>query len=225
MLERFKILYAEDEDFIRENVVEALEFMSGNVTAVENGKLAYEEYAKIHPDIVIADIEMPGLNGLQLAEKIRKNNDKTTQIIITTAYTNTEYFLKAVELNLVKYLLKPISLIDLKQALQKCIAQIDSSVNILKYFSDDTCYDTKNHKLMSTCEEIKLDYHERAFLELLLKSSHRVVSYQEMENTIWENGMSSAAVRSLVRNLRQKLPDGTIENISKIGYKIILKES
>ncbi len=222
MFKDLNILYAEDEDFIRENVVEALEFMSINVTAVTNGEEAYEEYLKIKPDIIIADIEMPKMDGLELAQKIRKI-DNDTQIVIATAYTNTEYFVKAVELNLVKYLLKPITLIDLKETLLICLNNIKGSKNI-KYFNENDFYDFKEQNLIVDGLEKKLDFHERQFLELLLKYSNHMVSYEQIEVTIWEEGMSSAALRSFVRNLRQKLPKDVIVNISKTGYKILVKE-
>lgn len=223
MFKDLNVLYAEDEDFIRENVVEALEFMSINVTAVSNGAEAYKQYLKNKPDIIIVDIEMPYLNGLELAEKIRKE-DKDTQIIIATAYTNTEYFLKAVELNLVKYLLKPISLMDLKDSLVICKEYLDvRNEKLNKYFNDEDYYNLTQRRLYVNSKIVRLDYHEREFLELLLRNSSRAVTYSEMEKQVWDNNMSSAAVRSLVRNLRKKLPLKAIENISKIGYKIVLQ--
>lgn len=161
MFEDMNILYAEDEDFIRENVVEALEFMSINVTAVSNGEDAYAEYLKNKPDLILADIEMPLMNGLELAQKIRET-DNQIQIVIATAYTNTEYFLKAVELNLLKYLLKPITLIDLKNTLSLCAKNLNGSSNI-KRFNENDYYDLKNHKLFVEAEEKRLDYHERLF--------------------------------------------------------------
>ena len=165
---------------------------------------------------------MPILNGLDLIEKIRKK-DKETQIIIASALTNTEYFLKAVELNLVKYLLKPVSLVEIKKVLATCVENLEyRSEKLNKYFNGKDYYNLKERRLYVNDEFTKLDYHEREFLELLLRNHHRVVTYAEMEKQIWKKKMSSAAVRSLVRNLRKKLPACVIENISKIGYKVII---
>lgn len=160
LLKNIKILYAEDESFIRENMVELLEFFSANVIAVENGNEAYELYQKEKPDIVIADIEMEGINGLELAERIRKS-DKKVQIIITTAYTNTEYLLKAVELNIVKYLLKPIPLIEIEKVLNTCMENILRLDNPRKYLNETDYYDTKTKELIVNGEEVDLDYHEK----------------------------------------------------------------
>ena len=223
MLKDIKILYAEDEEFIRENMVESLEFFSANVIAVSDGDTAYEVYHKEKPDIVIADIEMPGMNGLVLAENIRKK-DKNVQIIITTAYTNTQYLLKAVELNLIKYLTKPVRLIDLEKALNTCIENLRALDNPIKYFNDEDYYEVKSKKLIVDGKEVYLDYQEQKFFTLLIKNPGRAVGYEEMENAIWRNGMSESAVRSLVFNLRKKLPTGVIKNVPKTGYKIVIKE-
>lgn len=224
MLKDIHVLYAEDEEFIKDNVTEALRFMEMKVTAVSNGKEAYNAYLKSKPDIIIADIEMPYLNGLELAEKIRQE-DTQTQIIIATAYTNTEYFLKAVELNLVKYLLKPISLMDLKNALMLCVKNLEIQYENRNHcFNDKDYYNLKQRCLYVNGKVQRLDYHEREFLELLLKNHDRVVTYEQMEKQVWEDNMSSAAVRSLVRNLRKKLPLNVIENVSKIGYKIMIQD-
>lgn len=223
MFRSLNVLYAEKEDFIRKSTVEALQFMSMNVTAVSNGEKAYKEYLKNKPDIIIADIEMPILNGLDLIEKIRQK-DKETQIIIATEYTKTEYFLRAVELNLVKYLLKPVSLIDIKKVLGTCVENLEyRSEKVNKYFNEEDYYNLKERCLYVNEKIVRLDYHEREFLELLLRSYQQVVTYPQMEKKVWKNNMSSPAVRSLVRNLRKKLPPEVIENVSKIGYKIILK--
>lgn len=220
MLKNLSVLYAEEEEFIRKNTIEVLEFMSMKVTAVSNGEDAYKKYLKIKPDIIISDIEIPILSGLDLVEKIRKE-DRDTQIIILTKHTKIEYFLKAVQLNLVKYLLKPASLNELKNALITCTENIerrDEKLN--KYFNTNDFYNLPKKYLKVNNKTVKLDFHEREFLELLLENNNRVVSYPEIEKKIWKKNMSSAAIRSLVRNLRKKLPNNTIENISKIGYKV-----
>lgn len=223
ILKNIKILYAEDEEFIRTNMVELLEFFSANVIPAENGNDAYALYNQEKPDIIIADIEMSGMSGLELAERIRKN-DKTVQIIITTAYTNTAYLLKAVELNIVKYLVKPVPLIEIEKVLNICMENILRIDNPRKYLNEGTYYDTRAKQLIIDGNEVYLDYHEKKFFELLIKAHGRIVSYAELENNIWRNGMSVSAVRSLVFNLRKKIPDGIIRNIPKTGYKILVKE-
>jgi DNA-binding response OmpR family regulator len=222
MLKRLNVLYVENEEHIKQYTIEALEFMSMNVYPVSNGEEAYIQYLENKPDILISEIELPLLNGLDLVEKIRKE-DNEIQIIITTIHTNTEYFLKAIELSLVKYLLKPVSLNDLKNALLLCIDNIErKQENLIKYFNKDDFYNLTQRHLFINNKTVQLDYHERELLELLLSRSNNIVSYIKIEKEIWDDKMSSAAIRSLVRNLRKKLPNNIIKNISKIGYQINL---
>ena len=82
-LERLKtltILYAEDEEGIRENVAASLRYYVKEVIEAENGKMALELYEAKHPDIVITDILMPLMNGIDLVKQIRKK-DQTTPIL------------------------------------------------------------------------------------------------------------------------------------------------
>lgn len=220
MLPSLNVLYVESEDQINDNLVEALEFMSMKVTIEINIEQAYIQYLNNKPDLIISDIDKKNLNGLALVEKIRAD-DKEMQIIIATTCTKVECLVRATELNLVKYLLKPVSLIALKEALLICINNISlREKNYNKYFNKEDYYNLKKQILIVNSLEVKLDNHERDFLELLLINNYKVVSYIEIETSVWKNKMSSAAIRSLVRNLRKKLPLKVIENVSKIGYKI-----
>lgn len=222
MLKELTILYVDDESFILDNALEFLGRLCKEVVGAKDGKEAYELYKSKQPDIIIADIEMPFLNGLELAKKIRQE-DKKVQIILATAYTNTEYLLKAVELNLVKYLVKPIAAPALKEALHICEKNILSMQQPIKELGDGFSYHLINRILQQDNKSIKLTNHEMLFLELLIKNPHRAVTYTELENNIWsDEGMSENAIRSLVRAIRKKLPKDAIENVSKVGYKIHL---
>lgn len=81
-LKELKILYIEDEEIIRDSAVEYLNFYSNHVYSALDGIDGYKKYLDIKPDIIICDIIMPNLNGLELIEKIRRT-DLDTQIIFT----------------------------------------------------------------------------------------------------------------------------------------------
>jgi len=106
-IDDISILVAEDETKLLHTMVEYLQLFFTHVYAAENGLRAYELYLEKHPDIIIADIHMPLLDGLSLIKKIRRE-DRKTKIIITTAHSDKEKLLQAIELNLVKYLIKPV---------------------------------------------------------------------------------------------------------------------
>ena len=226
MKRNISILYVEDNDFIREEAVEYLSLIYSNVLEAKNGHEALEIYASSKPDIIITDIEMPIINGLQMVKAIRRK-DKTIPIIIVTAFMDTEYLLEAIELRLVKYILKPMTnhKLDIALALaHKCLEEENDTCIV--QLSSNTYYDRLNRTLMINNNIIELTHNELMLFGLLLKHSNNVVSYSEIKNKIWsyeENYRDS--LRSLVRSLRHKLDGIVVKNISGVGYRIILEKS
>ncbi|MBF0606424.1 MAG: response regulator [Candidatus Magnetobacterium sp. LHC-1] len=119
-LRTLTVLYVEDEAGIRENIGEAINRRVGCLHQAENGQEGLELYIKHKPDIVITDIKMPLLNGLEMAREIKKLNPKA-QIIITTAFSERELFLDAINIGVNQYVLKPINRDNLLAAIYRCM--------------------------------------------------------------------------------------------------------
>ena len=222
ILKKITLLYVDDDAFIRENAIEYLSRYFNKVLEASDGLKALDVIKKNKIDIIITDIKMPHLNGLDFAKKVRES-DKKTQIIITTAFTNTEYLIQAVELQLVKYMVKPILESKLLPVLYSCVQSIIDDNSNIKHFSLTHTFDTFNKTLLNDNKIIKLRKNELLLLELLCQNINRTVTYSEIEHYIWHNcSMTGDAIRSLVTALRKKLPNNTIENLSGIGYKINL---
>ena len=220
MLKNFTILYVEDEEPVRKSAVEYLSRVAKEVLEAKDGKEAIGMWKEHKPDIIITDINMPKLNGLDMASYIRVH-DKDVQIIIATAHSDTDYLLKAVELQLVKYIIKPITKDKLVAALQKSIEFIEDKSKFNLFLSPSCKYNAYEKVIYKDNKEIKLTKNELLFLDLLAHHYTRVVKYEEIENAIWAyEGMSQDAIRSLVRGIRKKVPQNAIENISGIGYKL-----
>ena len=218
---KLTILYVEDDVLIRKNARIYLNSIFKEVFGAKDGLDALNVFYNEKPDIIISDIKMPQLNGLDMAKKIRQN-DKKTPIILATAYTDTSYLIKAVELGLVKYLIKPITPLKLNEALNLAYAQLYENDNRLMFVGQNSVYDTLNKNLIIDGINIKLTKKELLLLDILAKNHQRAVSYQEIENHIWlDSSMSRDTLRSLVSSLRHKLQcSSIIENISGIGYKL-----
>ncbi|MDX1808842.1 MAG: response regulator transcription factor [Sulfurospirillaceae bacterium] len=220
-LKTLRILYIEDEEGIRKKVSDALRYYSKEVIEASDGKTGLKLYMEKDPDIIFTDILMPEMNGIELIKIIRKKNNQIP-IVITTAHTDMEYLLSAIELHLEQYIIKPINLKDLKNSLQKCIEVILKNRSFIKKLPSGFSYDFDHKVLMYDHKEIKLSKKEILFFELLIQNSHRIVTYQELQNYIWKDDvMSEDALKSLVRNIRQKFPKGYIKNLSGIGYRIL----
>ena len=221
---KYSLLYVEDESAVREMAVEYLELFFREIYEASNGVEALKIYEEKEPDIIISDIEMPKMNGLKLASLIRKK-EITTPIIITTAYTSVEYLLEATELNLVKYLVKPVKEEKLEEALKICFERLEASSPSVVALSDKHLYDTFNSTLSCDGKVVALTTSQIQFLNLLIKNKNRAVTYTEIENHIWNDKiMSDAALRSLVYDIRQLISKEVIENVSRMGYKIKLYE-
>lgn len=215
-----KILYVEDDEIARENGVEYLENFFETIYEASDAIIALQLYEKYKPDIIITDIQMPKLNGLEFVKRIRQK-DKKTQIIIITAFCDREYLLKAIELQLVKYLVKPVREKEFEEALLLCIDSLkEDSSNIVK-LDESTYFDLFNKNLVINDEVIKLRAKEILFLELLIKNKNRYVTYEEIENFVWfDSVMSKDALKTLVKNIKTKIPKDKILNLTNSGYKI-----
>lgn len=224
-MSQYSLLYIEDESYIREMVVDYLEPFFSTIYEANNGKEALALYEEKQPDIILTDIEMPQMNGLEFVESIRQK-DTTTPVLVLTAYTTHSYLFKAIELNLVKYLTKPLQEEELLEVLEKTFAKIASQNPTVFRLSETHYYDTYNHTL--TCEDkiIALTASQYQLLDLLLENKNCTVSPEQIEYAIWpDRPMSSSALRSLIHTVRGTLGKESITTISKMGYKINLYDS
>lgn len=117
------ILYVEDEIDVRDGYARALERVSSKLYTAENGESGLKLYKKHIPDIVITDINMPLMNGLEMVKAI-KEIDPHAAVVFTTAHSESKYLLEAIEIHADGYLLKPVqknSLITLIQKIAKNI--------------------------------------------------------------------------------------------------------
>jgi len=124
----WKILIADDEPCIREglrDVISSMDIEVKEFLEAKNGIQAFEKLKENLPDIVLADISMPKLNGIELIEKIRLENIDC-EVIIITGYEEFNYAKQSIQLNVLSYLLKPIDLDELHHSLKKAIGSIQS---------------------------------------------------------------------------------------------------
>lgn len=215
-----KLLYVEDENNIRKVAMSYFSRLFDQTYEAKDALEAFDIFKDIKPHIIITDIKMAKMSGIDLVRKVREL-DKRCQIVILTAYTDTRFLLEAVELNLVKYLIKPIRHDKMHSVLKQCAINIKENRLNLIYITPNCIYDIFNKTLVFNNQIVKLSKTELEFLELLCMNLTRVVTYKEIENIIWyDSYMSEDALRSMVRKLRKKLPENCIENVAKMGYKL-----
>jgi len=217
------IVYAEDDKDIKEIISEYLRRYTPHVFVASNGEDAYEIYKQVKPNLMLLDINLPKLSGIELAKMIRKD-DKQTRIIMATAYTNKEFLLDAIELKLTKYLVKPITVDEMSEAFKKCILEVDdfsekfNSVDL----GNDYSYCKKAKILSLNGQNIYLRKKELLLLDYMIENKNRVLSYNQLEQVLCDGEICSEnALRAQIKNLRKNLYRGIIKNISGIGYEFI----
>jgi len=219
----YTLLFIEDEPSIRANYTTYLSRYFKEVYEASDGREAYTIYYEKKPDILIIDINIPHLNGLELLHKIREY-DHTTRAIMLTAHQDIDALLKATELKLTKYIIKPASRNDLKEALDRAVYELESfkvqacNQIVLKENYRWHC-DTQEFYQGSTL--IPLTKFERTLLNILFNDSNKIFSYDELIVLLWDDFESDKrdSLKALIKNLRKKLPKDSIKNIYGIGYQ------
>lgn len=113
------VLIADDHSMIREGLKQLLE-LDGNIKVIaeaNDGLECLECISRLHPDVVLLDINMPNMNGLQVLEHLR-NNKKKVKVLVLTIHNEIEYLVRAVEIGVAGYLLKDSDSSVLKKAIQ-----------------------------------------------------------------------------------------------------------
>lgn len=115
-LERLSVLLVEDEPEARVELGKFLRRRVGRLTTAENGKLGLEEGLATEPDVIVTDLKMPEMDGLDMIRQLRKGG-YTRPVIILSALSDSVTILQAVDLGIVKYLVKPVDPSDVETAL------------------------------------------------------------------------------------------------------------
>jgi len=225
------ILYAEDDAQSRRSYTFVLEKYFSKVFTAENGQVALDIYHDKKPDMLLLDITMPFINGLELVKIVRKKN-KEIPIIILTAHSEKEKLLDAIPLGLSHYLLKPIERKELKDVISRLIQEFQNS-NIC-FLKENLSWSKTNSNLCYKEKLIKLTKKERKLMILLINVSGDYCPHDRLIIDIWDDEIPDAShdnkLRQLVHRLNKKI-NGVIntdvhliENSYTLGYRINLSE-
>jgi len=211
------VLYVEDEEEVLNNISRLLKKFFNNFYTASDGIKALDIFYEHNIDILLVDIELPKMNGIELIREVRKINENV-KIIIISAYTKTDYLLESVELGLSKYIVKPLTSNKIHLIL-KTINDYYEQHGVVEYC--DIRVDKKRYILSHNKNEFELSKKEIKFLEILFEKN--LITYEEIY-TLWEETIpSDSAIRSFVKYLRKKLPNNLLKNKSGVGYYIECK--
>lgn len=214
LLSNITILYVEDEKMISEEVSFFFTKYVKNFHVANNGLEGLELFKKVNPDIIITDIQMPKMNGLEMIEKM---GFPSVPIIITTAYSDIDFFLKAIELKISKFVIKPINLITLISDVQDCI--IESHLQNKLFEKDNLLKIVDENVLISITDKngIIIDASD-AFCkftkyskEELIGESHNILKHEDNPDSFYKNMWDVISSGKIFNTeIKNKKKDGTI---------------
>jgi two-component system response regulator YesN len=183
-----KVLIAEDEDIIRKGLAYTIDWLSiGYVLAGEaaNGEEGIEKIRELKPDVVLADIMMPKVNGLEMIRRARE--EVRFKSVILTSYAEFDYAKEAIELKAYDYLMKPVDVDKLKEVMLKLQVEINQENEKELVFQQKnqgmdiellSCGDFyKNHYVKKTIDFIKERYIEKISIESISEELEVSSSY------------------------------------------------
>ncbi|HWB32194.1 MAG TPA: response regulator transcription factor [Acidobacteriaceae bacterium] len=221
-----RILVVDDERQITTILRTSLQSSGYSVDTAMNGLQAFQKFEAAPPDLIITDLSMPEMNGLELTQAVRRV--AATPIIVLSVRNSDTMKVTALDEGADDYLTKPFSMNEL---LARVRAQLrrnvgtDAAVNEL--CEGDFKIDLAGHRALLCGTELHLTPKEFELLTLLLKNAGRVMTHKVLLRQIWGPAGESQPeyIRVLVGQLRKKLDRGTgtryIQSEPWIGYRLI----
>ena len=211
-----KILVLEDNERLANLIVEALEQKKYHIELFNDGKKALNAIDDGY-DCFILDINVPGIDGITLLQEIRKMHLNVPTIIISANIeleTIQDAYLKGCD----EYLKKPFYMYELEMKIEKLCKPTIVTLHFAQGYNysleKETLFDPENN-------EIKLAKKEILLLNLFAKYLGKTVTFERIEQYVWEGELTTNEnIRALVKRLRRKLPEETIENQGGVGYRL-----
>lgn len=215
------VLVVEDDQENNHNLQTLLRSKFSDVLGAFSGYDGWKSFLTYRPDIVIVDIEMPGINGLDLVRRIRRI-DPRCFIAVLTAYSDHHYLMQAVPLKLDDYILKPLTLAKLESLLKKIRLLANEELEHFISIQDGSVYDSKAKLVLHEGQRVSLTHFEITVLELLLYYRGEVLLYQTIENAFCDcTDKSRNAIKIIISHLRKKIPGTIIQVIPNRGYMLV----
>ncbi|QKF81999.1 response regulator transcription factor [Halarcobacter ebronensis] len=217
LLKDLKILFVEDEVNISKLLKDALGEYFYSFTMANNGEEGLSKFEKIKPDIVITDIMMPKLDGLEMTKKIRQL-DENVPIIILSAFSDKEKLLKAIDIGISKYFIKPFDPEEVLNYLSDLAKKIDKN-RVLK-INENFTFDTNTKNLFENDKLVNITKREKQFLTLLLQNEKEILAPQKIKDELWNEDVSDERLRTFIKRFRIKTSRELVRNITGQGYII-----
>ena len=226
-MKALKILFADDDLKYSMLLKRFLEKEGYEVTYAGNGKIALEQFPLIKPDLVLLDINMPGYNGFEVAERIREM-DKHVLIFFLSDRSDKADRLQGFQLKANDYLAKPFYPEELLARIEERFSMNESeTIEEEVYHFGETIFCYNNNELRTRSSRVLITSRQADILRLLAKNIGNVVSKEMIQEAVWGtvSYANSLAVNVQMTYLRHALQHDVtvkIESLKKKGYVLTL---
>ncbi|KLE02573.1 response regulator transcription factor [Aliarcobacter butzleri] len=215
-MKSLKVLIVEDEIKLANLIKASIKELFFKVNIAKDGIEGLKKFQSFKPDIIISDITMPNLDGLEMCQKIREESN--IPIVILSAYSQKEKLLKAIDLGINKYFIKPF---DIEEFLEY-LKNLSKNIKKIKTYKlkDNFVFDNNSVCLYKDEILINLTKREREFLNILIKNKNSLVKKEDIKTLLWNEDVSDERLRTFIKRLRLKTSKDLVENVSSQGYLI-----
>jgi len=215
-----KILLLEDELMLQSSIVEYLETLGHKCVFFHNGEDAKQSLQDTHYDLLILDINVPDLSGLELLKFLKECNCNTPVVFIS-AMVDIENITEAFDLGASDYLKKPFHLKELALRVQKIANEMDNTKREHILLSQNYSYIKKENKLLFNNKEQILTKKQHSIIECLCQNIGTLINFDIFREYAWGSDLvSDATIRAEISRLRKALKEDFIQNHKGVGYKV-----
>lgn len=220
-----KILIVEDDIDVAQNICEYFEDMGHEVEWAPAGLIGLERATSERHDLIILDIALPQMSGINLCRRIRDLGFYQVPIIMLTARSELSDKLSSFEAGADDYIVKPFAMEELESRAHAIIRRINRVQNTTVLKVHDLEYNTATQTVRRAGKLIPLTITERNILRALMQNTHRVLSRSEIESIVWGNERpGSDSLRIHIHSLRESIDkpfsEPLIITIRGSGYRI-----
>jgi DNA-binding response OmpR family regulator len=217
-----RILVVEDSHKIANSVKKGLVQEAYAVDVAFDGEVGFDLAAGEEYDVIVLDLMLPKMNGIEICKKLRNEEKIHTPILILTAKNQLDDKVKGLNAGADDYLVKPFAFRELLARVKALTRRPKQSINSLLK-AGDLSLDSVNYQVKRGKKEIKLSKKEFSLLEYLLRNKGRVISKDQIINHVWDYDADVLpnTVEVYIGYLRKKIgkPD-LIKTMRGFGYKI-----
>ncbi len=218
-----KILYLEDDISLSETISEFLQENGFDVISTYNAIDTLDELYNKNFDILVLDVNVPGIDGFEILKKLR-DADIMIPTIFTTTFNSIEDLDKGYSLGADDYLRKPFALKELLHRINVICKRNFNVYDSTIFITKEITFDIRTNRLKKNCEYKKLTKKELELLKLLIKNKNLLVSLDTIYETVWATSetCSEASLRIYINNLRKVIGKEKIINVKKQGYMLVI---